>query len=59
MDDGGFTGNGLKLYTNAFKIEDLNLLIEALDKNFGLKATINKTSIKNQHFIQKSITFSY
>ena len=35
MDDGGFTGNGQKLYTNAFKIEDLNLLIEALNKIFG------------------------
>lgn len=44
MDDGGFTGSGLKLYTNAFKVEDLNLLIDALDKNFGLKVTINKTS---------------
>jgi hypothetical protein len=45
-----------KLYTNAFKIEELNLLIEALDKNFGLKATINKTSIDNQHtlYISKS-----
>jgi len=48
LSQGGFTGNGLKLYTNAFKIEDLNLLIEALNKNFGLKATINKTSISNQ-----------
>jgi hypothetical protein len=54
MDDGGYTGNGLKLYTNAFKIEDLNLLIESLDKNFGLKATINKTSIKNQHTLYLS-----
>ena len=48
MDDGGFTGSGLKLYTNAFKIEDLNLLIEALKINFGLIATINKTFINNQ-----------
>jgi hypothetical protein len=39
MDDRGFTGSGLKIYTNAFKIENLNHLIEALDQNFGLKAT--------------------
>lgn len=32
MDDGGFTGTGLKLYTNAFSQEELNLLVEALDK---------------------------
>ena len=48
MDDGGFTGNGLKLYTNAFSSSDLDLLIDALDKNFGIKATINKSSIKDQ-----------
>lgn len=49
MDDGGFTGNGLKLYTNAFQIEELSLLIEALKTNFSLIATINKTSIANQY----------
>jgi hypothetical protein len=49
MDDGGFPGSGIKLYTNAFKIEDLYLLIDALDSNFGLKATINKTSIDKQN----------
>ena len=32
MDDGGFTGSGLKLYTNAFSLDDLNLLVDALDK---------------------------
>ena len=41
MDDGSFTGNGIKLYTNAFTLEELNLLIEALNKNFSIKATIN------------------
>lgn len=51
MDDGGFTGNGLKLHTNAFKFEDINLLIGALDKNFSIKASINKTSINNQFTI--------
>ena len=48
MDDGGFTGSGLKLYTNAFSLDDLNLLVDALDKNLSIKATINKSSIKDQ-----------
>jgi hypothetical protein len=43
MDDGSFTvlRSGLKLHTNAFTLEELNLLIEALNKNFSIKATIN------------------
>jgi hypothetical protein len=41
MDDGGFTGSGLKLFTNAYNLEEINLLIDALDKNFSIKATIN------------------
>jgi hypothetical protein len=41
MDDGSFTGSGLRLATNAFSLEDFNLLIEALDNNFSIKATIN------------------
>ena len=41
MDVGSFTGIGLKLHTNAFSKEELILLIEDLDKNFSIKATIN------------------
>ena len=51
MDDGNFTGNGLKLNTNAFKFEEVLLLIDILEKNFSLKASINKTSIKDQFTI--------
>ena len=51
MDDGGFTGSGLKLYTNAFSQNELQLLVEALSKNFSIKASIHKTSIKNQETI--------
>jgi hypothetical protein len=36
-DDGSFTGSGLKLHTNAFSLEELNLLVEALDKNSLLR----------------------
>lgn len=50
-DDGGFTGSGLKLYTNGYKLKEVKLLIEALDKNFSIKATMNKTSIKIQYTI--------
>jgi LAGLIDADG DNA endonuclease family len=41
MVDGSFTGSGLNLHTYAFTLEELNLLIEALNKNFSIKATIN------------------
>ena len=41
MDDGCFTGSGLKLHTNSFSLEELNLLIKALDINFSIKASLN------------------
>ena len=51
MDDGVFTGTGLKIYTNAFSQDELNLLVEALDKKFSIKASIHKSSIENQRTI--------
>ena len=45
-DDGHFYHNGIFLNTQSFGEDGVNLLIEALDKNFDIKATINKTSIK-------------
>ena len=36
-----FTWSGLRLNTHSFSLEELNLLIKALDTNFSLKATIN------------------
>ena len=57
MDDGAFTGTGLKIYTNAFSQDDLNLLVEALDKKFSIKASIHKSSIeKNYIYFKKTIT---
>ena len=38
----------VKLFTNAFTKNELNLLVEALDKNFSIKATIHKSSIEKQ-----------
>ena len=55
MDDGSFTGSGLKLHTNAFTLEELNLLIEALNKNFSIKATIN---ISNREKAQYTLYIS-
>jgi hypothetical protein len=55
MDDGSFTGSGLKLHTNAFCMEELNLLIKALDKNFSIKATI---SISNREKSQYNLYIS-
>jgi hypothetical protein len=54
MDDGSFTGSGLKLHTNAFSLEELNLLIEALEKNFSIKATINVSLLLLQSCEQKN-----
>ena len=42
---------GLKLYTNAFSQDELNLLVEALDTKFCIKASIHKSSIENQRTI--------
>ena len=50
MDDGSFTGSGLKLHTNAFSLKELNLLIEALDKNFSIKATIHVSNREKSQY---------
>lgn len=56
MDDGSFTGSGLKLHTNAFSIEELKLLVEVLKKNFNLIVTIqisNKEKLQYNLYISK------
>ena len=60
MDDGSFTGSGLKIHTNAFSLEELNLLIKALDKNFSIKASVNVSNREKSQFIyiKKSNVFS-
>jgi hypothetical protein len=50
MDNGSFSGSGIKLYTAAFSMKDLELLIKILHKNLGIKATINiHNKDKNQY----------
>jgi LAGLIDADG DNA endonuclease family len=41
MDDGSFTGSGVKLSTNAFSKDDLRLLTGGLEENFSIIGTIN------------------
>jgi len=56
MDEGSFTGSGLNLHTNAFKLEELNLLIKALEINFSIKASIiiaNKDKLQYDLYISK------
>lgn len=44
IDDGCKSGSGFNLYTNCFSIKDDNILINLLKVNFGLDATLQKTS---------------
>lgn len=41
MVDSSYTGSGLRLNTHSFSLEELNLLIQALDINFSMNALIN------------------
>lgn len=41
MDDGYKHGNGIVLCTDNFTLSGVNLLIKALESNFGLKCTIH------------------
>jgi len=52
MDDGTYTGAGIKLYTNVYTLEEINLLISALKRNFDICATIHNDYIgKKRYFI--------
>jgi len=41
IDDGSFIGSGLRISTNSFSSNNLDLLINVLEKNFYLKASRN------------------
>jgi len=58
-DDGCWVKSGVGISCNAFKLNEVELLIEALKQNFGLLCNIKKTSNPNQYSIyiqNKSIT---
>lgn len=51
MGDGSRQGNGLKLCTNSFTLQDTRRLMNVLVKRYGLICSIHKTCIKNQYVI--------
>jgi len=51
MGDGYFSGDTIKLCTDNFSKEEVSILINILDKKFGIKSTINKRTNPNGHVI--------
>lgn len=51
MDDGGRCGQGLKLSTQGFPREDVELLIEVLKNKWDLQGNLNKSGKINQWII--------
>lgn len=47
MDDGCWTGNGVRISTNSFSIIEIERLKNILNKNFGLICTIQRLSTKD------------
>jgi len=39
-DDGYWTGGGVHLCTNSFRLDEVNLLVKALTEKFNLKCTV-------------------
>jgi ubiquinol-cytochrome c reductase cytochrome b subunit len=51
MDDGSKMGKTLKLSTNSYTYSDCLLLVEVLDKNFKLKASVQKAGEIDQFIV--------
>jgi ubiquinol-cytochrome c reductase cytochrome b subunit len=51
MDDGCKVGNSLKLSTNSFTFEECLILINILNDNFDLKASIQSAGKKDQYVV--------
>ena len=54
MDDGYKSTNGFYICTESFSIEDLDLIVKVLQKNFNLKSTYHKTTNGNRIYIHSS-----
>jgi hypothetical protein len=56
MDDGGWTGSGVRISANSFTYEELKILKEILEKKFTLDCTIQKISINKKYslYIKKN-----
>ncbi len=53
MDDGGWTNYGTRISVNCFNLEEVNLLKNYLQTNFGLSATIQKLTNYNNSLPDK------
>nr|YP_008965326.1 LAGLIDADG [Rhynchosporium agropyri]YP_008965373.1 LAGLIDADG [Rhynchosporium commune]AHC02305.1 LAGLIDADG [Rhynchosporium agropyri]AHC02351.1 LAGLIDADG [Rhynchosporium commune] len=51
MDEGGWAKAGVRLSTNAFKLEEVKYLAGILTSKWGLKCTVQKLSKSNQYSI--------
>lgn len=51
MDDGAKVGKGLKFSTNSFTYDECIYLVNVLDKNFNLKASVQSAGSKDQYII--------
>jgi hypothetical protein len=51
MDDGAKVGKGLKFCTHSFTYNECLILVNALNDNFNLKASIQSAGSKDQYII--------
>ena len=54
MDDGSFTGYGVKIATDCFTKQEVFCLSEILQLNFGLQTSVQYQNSKWRLYIQKS-----
>jgi hypothetical protein len=53
MDDGTWKTPGVRIATNSFTKEEVELLILALETNFNIKSTLHKNNGKYQLYIKQ------
>lgn len=53
MDDGTFKSPGLRIATNCFKKQEVELLVKALETKFNLKSSLHKNQDNYQLYIKK------
>ena len=57
MDDGTFKYSGVRIATNCFKKQEVELLVRALDSKFNIKSTLHKNNNNYQLYIKKESMF--
>jgi LAGLIDADG DNA endonuclease family len=53
MDDGTFKFPGIRIATNCFKKQEVELLVKALETKFKIKSTLHKNNGNYQLYIKK------